>query len=463
VTIGGLLATVAAVAVGLALLARPRLGLIGLLAFYPFVGLVPRLPLAGLNAETILFALALAVTLMQFGVRVPPLRYSGPVLAFFGVLLMALGIGAVGDREYRVFVLPIWELVKGVKSSSFTMLLFVMNYLWFDEREDRRRLFVAANLALVVTAVLGLYEFHVTEGSEYGERIGTVFGNPNGLGAFLAGFGILPLYLASGSEGLARKLWYYLCYAVAQGALVLTLSRAAWLGTTVAHAVWFLLVNRQMFLLGAVGFTLALTIAFPLMPTLISERLTGTFETRETVFQVAGGVGGTGADRLVYYRTALDMLFASPLWGHGIEGFFLYGPRYGARYGLIINIAPHSMLVQLAADMGLIGLAVFAWVGAVVLRCAWRVRSTQVDPMLGAMLTTSAFAIFAVDLFHNSFLGIHAVSAMFWTLYACSVREIEQSEAEAEDEFAAAEAMPSSLAPVWGSSGALGPRGTASA
>ena len=63
------------------LLARPVTGIVALALVYPLILVAPRLPVPGMNVETTLVGVALALTLLRFGLRIPPPRYSLPVIS----------------------------------------------------------------------------------------------------------------------------------------------------------------------------------------------------------------------------------------------------------------------------------------------------------------------------------------------------------------------------------------------
>src|SRR5580765_4493131 len=71
---------------------RPAIGLVFLVAIFPIDPFSPRLPVPGMNTETILLGVAMAMTVLRFGPRLPPLRYSAPVVAYIGMLAMGLMI-----------------------------------------------------------------------------------------------------------------------------------------------------------------------------------------------------------------------------------------------------------------------------------------------------------------------------------------------------------------------------------
>src|SRR5262245_49156469 len=69
---------------------RPLAGLVFLVAIFPVDPFSPRLPVPGMNTETALVGVAFAMTVLRFGAKLPPLRYSGPIVAF--IVVMAMGL-----------------------------------------------------------------------------------------------------------------------------------------------------------------------------------------------------------------------------------------------------------------------------------------------------------------------------------------------------------------------------------
>src|SRR5262245_39851757 len=120
---------------------RPVVGLIFLIAIFPMDPFSPRLPVPGLNTETILLGVAFAVTVLRFGPRLPPLRYSGPVLAFIFVMGIGMVIAVPWARglSTRTGEPAIWFIFKSWKSNTFSTLFFFAVYWWMARPMDRQR------------------------------------------------------------------------------------------------------------------------------------------------------------------------------------------------------------------------------------------------------------------------------------------------------------------------------------
>ena len=108
---------------------RPRLGFIALAAFYPLNDYVPRSPLPGLNWETVITSLAVGVTLLRFGFRTPPLRFSAPVTCY--ILILFIGFLVIASwAPARIPGFSSFENLKVAKSAAFTAVLFFPMYFW---------------------------------------------------------------------------------------------------------------------------------------------------------------------------------------------------------------------------------------------------------------------------------------------------------------------------------------------
>jgi hypothetical protein len=187
------LATACMVVVLVLLATRPPVGIAALALMYPLYDQVPRMPLPGMNAETTVIGFALALTLMRFGVRLPPLRYSLPVVA---LVVLMLGSWAIGSA-LALKVLPgadPWDFFRVVKSLMFTSVLFIVGYWWLSERRDRTRVLEAMSMAIGVCAVSGILDqiFGWYPSARMG-RVAGLLGNPHSLALALGAFSLVSL------------------------------------------------------------------------------------------------------------------------------------------------------------------------------------------------------------------------------------------------------------------------------
>ncbi len=404
----------------------PRLGFVALAAFYPLNDYVPRSPLPGLNWETVITSLMVGVTLLRFGFRTPPLRFSAPVI--FYILVLFIGFLVIASwAPARIPGFSTFELFKVAKSSAFTAVLFFPVYFWLAHPLDRRRVLEGMSLGLALVAIATALDavFKITPDGAAGRATG-LLPNPSAVGLYLGAFSLIQLHLFL-DRGITapRRHLHLVLYAVSLAGVVFSLGRGGWLALILGHVVWFMYRSRRMLLLLAVGLLLALTVAFPLLPYSVRDRIEETFRIRNTVFQAAGAsyFETSAATRIVFYRIGGDMFLDSPVWGHGLGSFTLLTPKYGARYGMLQHKDPHSLITKLGTEMGLLGLGAFVWIAVLVVQLGRQLwREDEDESTLGPLLLAIGMALLVGNLVSTSFIHIHLISAFFWLLFGIAAR-----------------------------------------
>jgi hypothetical protein len=235
------------------------------------------------------------------------------------------------------------------------------------------------------------------------------------------------LYLAlyGGELPVWRRLFHGSGYVFSFFAVVFSLSRGNWLALVLAHAVYFLLVNRTLFFATVVSVLLFATIAFPFLPDVVRDRILVTGRGSSTVYAVQGAAGleTSAAMRVVFTRIGYDMWLESPIWGQGLGSFLFRAPEMGARYGFFKAKDAHNIIVKLAAENGLIGVGTFMWLVWAVFRCGRRLwRADSEEYQLGAVLLAAGTHALLASLSTDSFLYAKQISAYFWVLYALCAR-----------------------------------------
>ena len=415
-----LFASVAALFVFILLTWRPPLGVAALVAFYPLQDVVPDTPVPGLNAETILVAYAMVLTLGRSGLRLPPLRITAPVLALVAVIVLAFLIGRTGIETYDPLGRT-WFDLKYLKYQTFSALLFFIAFWWIRDPREGRRVLEGISVAISLVACVALMDL-----SDGVERISGLFPNTNTTGMVLGIFMLCPLHLVwFGDVSARRRIFHGGVYLIAGVVMVLTLSRGAWLAAVVGHFIWFMLVDRRVLIVGAATGMVALTLSLPLVPEQVRERIAHTFETGSTVYQVGGNVTleGSAASRVVLHRVGLDMFLDSPIWGHGSNVFRLQSVRYGARYGLLRRTPPHSLPIKLATESGLLGIMALFWLALAVLALGMRLYAVGgVDRSLGILLVCVGMATGTANLTATDFLTSPVAAAFFWAVLGVATR-----------------------------------------
>ena len=415
--------------VGIGLLFSPRRAVLGLVLLIPFITrFLPR-GNHGLNAETLLFIVAILGLLLHSRPSLPPLRILGPIVAWYTVAVLAfLALLASGDLSGSGLILPVAE---SVKARLWPSLLLFVGFALVTE-DNRRRVLYCLVIGLAINSVGGLIEYFfptlaldATLAGAAGYRPKSeLAGNPNHLGALLGAFLILPFSMLFRRETpFLGKLLCIGTYAIGVPVLLLTQSRGAWLAFLVAHAVWLFFTNRKLLAPAAPAFSLLATIGYSadLLPDVVMKRVEKTFTPGKEVFR-GGGLSGridSSLDvRLARYRTGLDLFAESPLWGHGTQGFPRLAPKAGQAYGLGLQPMPssESILVSVAVESGLIGLAVLCWLSWVLILIGRSHLYSGDESRFLGILFLSIFAAVAVASMTQTALYRHEVALPFWLM-----------------------------------------------
>jgi hypothetical protein len=226
---------------------------------------------------------------------------------------------------------------------------------------------------------------------------------PNHFGAFIAHFGavIVGLLLVDKDR---RRRWFYL---VAAYCLVYPLfssySRGAYLG---ALAALFVIgaVRSRLLLIGAVALVLSWQFV---LPATVVERVSMTEDS-------SGQIEDSAATRLLLWSKAKELFVANPVFGIGFNGFSV-----SVRFAGLNNV--HNYYMQLAAEEGVIGLALMA---AILLRSfgsGWRLYRIGITPFskglgLGFMGCVTAAAVTNIFGDRWSYLNMGAFFWVFWGL-----------------------------------------------
>lgn len=232
---------------------------------------------------------------------------------------------------------------------------------------------------------------------------GGTFGNRN----FLAHLTVIAMpalaFLALRARRGLTALLGVAGLAVAVGAVVLTRSRAAWLGLGAALAVMVLATAlgraralagiRHARLIVAVVVLAVATAAAIWVPNALSWRSHSPYA--ETLTGLANYREGSGYGRLIQYRNSLKMLKRDPLLGVGPGNWFVHYPRvttpgdpsYAGYDPIPTNPWPSSDWIAFLSERGVVGAALLALAGLVAAAAAVR-RIGADDPEAAARAVT---------------------------------------------------------------------------
>ena len=404
------------VAVSLAVLARPWLGLLVVALAAPFAAALPLPISAPVDGADLALGLLLGAVAVQIAARRATLRqqlWAGagrratlawPLLALIGVMAVSL----VRAPSYRDG-LP--ELLKWMQ----TLALYVVAVAVLPRR-GIVALVAALLLAASAQALLGLVQFWTRQGPEAFLLMGRwmraagTFRQPNPYAGYLGLLAPLAVSLAlwawTSHARAAVRMATLAAAALISAGLVVSWSRGAWLAFVAALAVTLLAHARKAAPLAAAGLALAglILAVFNLLPASIASRLG---ELREFFGLVdVTHVAVTDAnfsvlERLAHWQAALRM-WNDHLWlGVGIGNYAaLYDAYHLPRWYEALGHA-HNVYLNFAAETGLLGLLAYLvfWLAALVqaLRAAAspnRLHAAIAAGVLGALVHASVHNLF---------------------------------------------------------------------
>lgn len=237
----------------------------------------------------------------------------------------------------------------------------------------------------------------------------------------------IPDYIAAGA-------YFALCWLIAIGSAVATpRRRMQWIAVSLPIlSGLYLTGSRSVIGAAAVGFVflfaivggsrrlpirgiaasglIALIAMFVSFPYVIGHDVLGA--TAEQSFIV----------RRELFRTGLRVIAAHPLFGVGVDRFFVWAgslasPTLNALWYGRKN--PHNDFIRFGAELGVIGLGLFVWILLSAGRCVWRTLwATRDARYAGVAAGLLAFLITCV--FSNP-LMVHDVSYAFWITLGLAV------------------------------------------
>ena len=250
-----------------------------------------------------------------------------------------------------------------------------------------RPLLWAYSISAAVTALLGVVAFGLA-GFSTSVRIAALAGqNPAQYASLLLPAFIFGLYEAVNRRRvLASASITVLCFA----GIVLSGTRSVWLASVV---VIFLLMlprlgaRRAFAVLIAVGILALAAVQIPSVSSLIAERVTTATES--------GGAGRTDI-----WSAGLRVFESSPVIGVGYGNFpYAVGGTFRSALLSVAELtvlAPHSVIVGPAVEIGLVGLVLMAlFIFPLILRAGWGPDGPLVQAILAALMIDALF----IDIF----------------------------------------------------------------
>lgn len=281
----------------------------------------------------------------------PATRTWAPSLALLGASLASL----VASTDTSAGAVELLRIAAGL------LMLEVLQRLVRDERSIRR-LFTAVMLSLVVPVGVGLYQALTGAGAvniAAFERVIGTMRHPNPFAIYLVML-VLAAIAMFPHLRLPGRAMVCTITVPAVVVLLLTYTRTGWAGLVVGILVIGALQSRRL-----IAALAALVVAVLLFNPAATARLSdlGATETE------TGATANSLVWRFQYWQEALSLAERQPVTGLGLDMV-----RNTAEEGL----QPHNDFVRVGAELGILGVAAYAWfLAALVGTAARAVRGTK--------------------------------------------------------------------------------------
>lgn len=128
--------------------------------------------------------------------------------------------------------------------------------------------------------------------------------------------------------------------------------------------------------------------------------------------------------RVELIKVGMDVLETHPLFGVGLDRFFLYLDRFASPQLKTMwfgRLNPHNDFVRTATEFGLVGLVLFVWTLASSARRIAQSWSDGVDARLAGLI--GGLTAFLITMFISNPLMVHSVSYVFWAALGLATGE----------------------------------------
>jgi O-antigen ligase len=323
--------------------------------------------------------------------RIEVPRMFWPLAAYAGVTLVASlfsanrAVSFADCKQLLLFaIVPItYRLFRGERSLTVVDLVITVGAL---------------------NAVYGIVQYGILDYDNVARR---VQGN---LGHYMTYSGVIMLVACIAVARVMfrrrERIWAALVLPAVLVALVLTLSRNAWVGACAGIGTLFLLRDlRSVFRMAALlPVVMGLLIAFA--PASVSDRFSSMLSLKDMYGDSATSTSTvqSNRDRLAMIKSGFRIIKDYPLTGVGPDMVIQVYPGYLEPTAVSQrNSHLHNVPLQIAAERGLPALVIWCWFVATLLADFFRLRRTSPLPSLAAGGIACVVAMLAAGMFEYNF------------------------------------------------------------
>lgn len=271
----------------------------------------------------------------------------------------------------------------------------LLTSIWFSARqffneENAQKLVFLSSVALLIVSVIGVgqylfgrAELRWVDASRFGDiggRVTSLFSNPNILAVYLLLYFPFSLWETFLPQNKGRiRIFYAVTTAFCALCILFTWSRGAWLGVALEILLFLLFYSRKSRFL--IRFTPLLIILIPLLPNNFKSRLLSIGDLGESSIRY----------RLQTWQGTLRMLGGHPVGiGVGERAWRTVYPQFAVS-GTKTVMHAHNVFMQVAIELGIVGLVVFLTLIFVAIARAFQRKSIAALAAISGALVMGMF------------------------------------------------------------------------
>jgi O-antigen ligase len=300
---------------------------------------------------------------------------------------------------------------------------FVIYFLVVEAFKEKKHIYVALSVFIftaMATSFDSICQYHWGHPDIFfgypltiDHRATAGFTHPNSLGGFLTV--VIPLLLGGSLIKGKSSGWKFVpvFFIIAVWSLVLTFSRASWLGVIIGVLFFAFFAWNKRFL--------RVVLIFCLLAVLIGPFFLNSPQLREEFRLSDKNVSVTTGWRWQVWKDSLEMIKEKPLLGHGINTFMPLFQEYrsnisGQAGDIWTPTYAHNTFLQLLTETGILGFAMFLWIlknifGSSLLTIEQTRERDLKMWLLGSLAGSLAFLV--QSLADNNFYSLQ-LSSLFW-------------------------------------------------
>lgn len=348
--------------------------------------------------QAAVMAIVAMVASLQFSIALAQIALTVACAAYLFVLIAERRAPAVPKWTSPLLLYAAWTLASASASSNpttsladckqLTLLLIVPVIYEFVSGRTAMTLTSVILTAGAVSGIVAISQYSLLEYDELGLRPRSTLS----IYMTFAGLMMLVINVAVARLLFARhhRVWAAVTLPPVVAALVLSLTRSAWIGAMAGVA--FQLARRDYRWLGLLPVVVALALA--VAPIQLTSRAYSIFDAQDE----------TRRDRIAMFQIGVEMIGDHPVFGVGPD---MVREVYAA-YRPITAIQPenphlHNVPLQIAAERGLPALAIWLWFIASLLIGLFDGLKRGRHPMLAAAAIGGVLSMLAAGMFEYNF------------------------------------------------------------